>query len=275
MKRHLLRSEARATNDDVHEQIVLHPEAYSDLTEIWEYIAADNLDAADRVLDEIYRAIVSLVSFPHQGHVRLDLLTLRSGCRSSIRLVSNSKVTSICPMPRTAGIVLILLITSFVTCQTVSAANRRLADEQDIREAVIRKQTEDWIKGGDKDEAQAKDADEKAIAKMLNFKIFFVSINDKDPSDDLIRQLRDIPRIIKKLSASEISKSWRMPVVDKASRQRGIIFSADKIRWLGTDSVEVEGGYHCDGLCGAGIRFRLKRENGKWLVKSSKMEWIS
>jgi plasmid stabilization system protein ParE len=34
-------------------QFVLHPEAYSDLSEIWEYIA-DSLDAADRAVDEIY-----------------------------------------------------------------------------------------------------------------------------------------------------------------------------------------------------------------------------
>jgi plasmid stabilization system protein ParE len=32
---------------------VLHPEAYTDLDDIWEYIAADNLDAADRVREEI------------------------------------------------------------------------------------------------------------------------------------------------------------------------------------------------------------------------------
>jgi plasmid stabilization system protein ParE len=32
----------------------LHPAAYTDLDEIWEYIAADNLDAADRILEEIY-----------------------------------------------------------------------------------------------------------------------------------------------------------------------------------------------------------------------------
>ena len=35
-------------------KFVLHPEAYSDLYEIWEYIAADDLGAADRILDEIY-----------------------------------------------------------------------------------------------------------------------------------------------------------------------------------------------------------------------------
>ena len=40
---------------------VLHPEAFSDLEEIWQYIAADSLDAADRVLEEIYKAIGALV----------------------------------------------------------------------------------------------------------------------------------------------------------------------------------------------------------------------
>ena len=42
---------------------VLHPEALADLDEIWEFIAADNLDAADRVLSEIREAMHSLASF--------------------------------------------------------------------------------------------------------------------------------------------------------------------------------------------------------------------
>jgi plasmid stabilization system protein ParE len=54
-------------------KFALHPEAYSDLTEIWEYIAADNLDAADRVIDEVYEAITFLIRFPKTGHSRADL----------------------------------------------------------------------------------------------------------------------------------------------------------------------------------------------------------
>ena len=54
-------------------QFGLHPEAYADVDEIWEYIAADNLDAADRVIQEVYKAIHSLASFPYQGHERPDL----------------------------------------------------------------------------------------------------------------------------------------------------------------------------------------------------------
>jgi len=52
---------------------VLHPEADADLDDIWEYIAARNPEAADRVLQEIQDAIRTLVPLPHQGHKRPDL----------------------------------------------------------------------------------------------------------------------------------------------------------------------------------------------------------
>jgi toxin ParE1/3/4 len=45
-------------------RFVLHPEAYTDLDEVWEYIASDNVDAADRTREEIYDAIGKLVPFP-------------------------------------------------------------------------------------------------------------------------------------------------------------------------------------------------------------------
>jgi plasmid stabilization system protein ParE len=50
-----------------------HPEALADLNEIWEYIALDSLDAADRVIADILTAIRNLVSFPGVGHRRPDL----------------------------------------------------------------------------------------------------------------------------------------------------------------------------------------------------------
>ncbi len=34
---------------------VLHPQAIKDLEEVWEYIAADNLDAADRIREDLRR----------------------------------------------------------------------------------------------------------------------------------------------------------------------------------------------------------------------------
>lgn len=49
------------------------PAARSDLFEIWEYIARDNLDAADRVEQEIREAVLMLAKQPELGHWRPDL----------------------------------------------------------------------------------------------------------------------------------------------------------------------------------------------------------
>ena len=45
-----------------------HPEASVDIDDIWEFIAADNIDAANRVVEDVLEAIDLLVAFPHQGH---------------------------------------------------------------------------------------------------------------------------------------------------------------------------------------------------------------
>jgi toxin ParE1/3/4 len=56
---------------------VLHPGAAQDITEIWNLIAADNPPAARRFREEILAAVRTLVGFPHQGHVRIDLTARR------------------------------------------------------------------------------------------------------------------------------------------------------------------------------------------------------
>ena len=50
-----------------------HPAAFGDLDHIWESIAENNIDAADRVVAEIHEAIRDLANFPQQGHRRPDL----------------------------------------------------------------------------------------------------------------------------------------------------------------------------------------------------------
>lgn len=50
-----------------------HPEALIDLDDIWEFIAPDSIDAADRAVSEILEAVAGLVPFPHRGFKRPDL----------------------------------------------------------------------------------------------------------------------------------------------------------------------------------------------------------
>lgn len=52
---------------------VLTPAAEDDLNDIWEYIAEDSVDSADRVIGEIFEAVAALAAFPGMGHRREDL----------------------------------------------------------------------------------------------------------------------------------------------------------------------------------------------------------
>ena len=50
-----------------------HPDAEADLTEIWEYIAADDVNAADRLIEEIEDGLNKIARFPNLGRRRPDL----------------------------------------------------------------------------------------------------------------------------------------------------------------------------------------------------------
>ncbi len=51
----------------------LHPEAFADIDEIREHVAAASPDAADRLVEEFFRAIRALAASPHQGFRRPNL----------------------------------------------------------------------------------------------------------------------------------------------------------------------------------------------------------
>lgn len=53
------------------------PVANADLDEIWESIARENRDAADRLILEIYERVKLLAKFPDAGHSRKDLAGAR------------------------------------------------------------------------------------------------------------------------------------------------------------------------------------------------------
>jgi plasmid stabilization system protein ParE len=50
-----------------------HPQVRFDLDEIWDFIAEDSFDAADKVIADILASIDALVPVPGRGHKRPDL----------------------------------------------------------------------------------------------------------------------------------------------------------------------------------------------------------
>ena len=63
----------------------LHPEAYTDLDEIRDYIAQDNPDAAGRVITEIFDGIRLLVAF----RIRAIAAQASQRARCGLRLCGN------------------------------------------------------------------------------------------------------------------------------------------------------------------------------------------
>jgi plasmid stabilization system protein ParE len=55
---------------------VLSTDAEHDLDAIWEYIARDSIDAADRWIDTLFNGFATLASTPHIGDARRDLTML-------------------------------------------------------------------------------------------------------------------------------------------------------------------------------------------------------
>jgi plasmid stabilization system protein ParE len=56
---------------------ILSRGAERDLEEIWEYIAQDNIDAADRWIAKLFAAFAMLARSPGLGHNRTDLTDFR------------------------------------------------------------------------------------------------------------------------------------------------------------------------------------------------------
>jgi len=52
---------------------VLSPDALQDLQDIWDFIASDNVVAADKLEDELFEAFEMLAKRPGMGHARSDL----------------------------------------------------------------------------------------------------------------------------------------------------------------------------------------------------------
>jgi len=53
--------------------LIVAPSALRDLRDLYDYIADDNLAAADRISEQLWKAIWHLASFPGSGHTRTDL----------------------------------------------------------------------------------------------------------------------------------------------------------------------------------------------------------
>ncbi len=165
---------------------------------------------------------------------------------------------------------------SFTFAQGSPAKSLRTEQEENIREAVIRIQMERWYHAYDEQEHKAKEQWERDHARKMNFRVFLVSVNGKDPSAEFLARFKSIPRQIKKGSLGyfekEPSPGW---LHDRESHRRAIEFNVGTITWRSEYSAEIDGGYYCGGLCAARYLFKVQWVGNSWVVKETELKMIS
>jgi hypothetical protein len=84
------------------------------------------------------------------------------------------------------------------SAQTQTDPSARTAQEDSIRETVLRYQMEGWANDGDKNEREAKDQQERNIARQLNSRVYFLSVNGKESQRRILEALPGLSSDYKK-----------------------------------------------------------------------------
>jgi len=182
---------------------------------------------------------------------------------------------------RTLGLVFLLLLPAGAGCQrgpaeptpgvapTNDAARpvpkpliSRSAYEDDVLEAVFRYQfTHD------------------SSGLQGRAKVFFLSVYDRDPSNNLMDRFQGHQPPVKRVSDCEVSTKPRgtsaIHVVDSNTREPGLIYRVERITWINETEAQVKGGYYAGGRAASGNLYRVMREGGEWVVKEDTLQWVS
>jgi hypothetical protein len=137
----------------------------------------------------------------------------------------------------------------------------RQAQEDAIREAVFRYQF-------------ARDPS----GLQQSVKVFFISINGKDPSAQFLARFRGNKPPVKGQSESRRSSrrhSATFQTEDRKSGELGLIFFVDNVTFDSSSAAAAAGGYYSGGLASARHRYAVAREKGKWVVKKDEITVIS
>jgi hypothetical protein len=105
----------------------------------------------------------------------------------------------------------------------------------------------------------------------------FLRVAGADPNDELLAQLTASGLPVQRASEAHFDKSFYAQSVwtDPATGTGVMMIHVGAVSWVFGDTVEVEAGYGCGGLCGAGGVYQVVKKYGAWTVAGSRNWWVS
>ena len=87
------------------------------------------------------------------------------------------------------------------------------------------------------------------------------------------RRFAGLPRPVR--NYSQLRRELGGPFFDIETGGQVLLFWVGPVRWVGSDRVEAEGGYHAGGRNAEGDLFYLSLRNGSWQVDSLRCRWAA
>lgn len=107
----------------------------------------------------------------------------------------------------------------------------------------------------------------KSVGDPNFYKVFFLSLQGRDPSDEFMKRFVENKLPVRKKSDSRYGKGKGL--VDKETGGEGTLFQISSFKWVSDTEVEIKGGWYVSPI-GAEFRtYTVKKENGKWVVTKS------
>jgi hypothetical protein len=147
-------------------------------------------------------------------------------------------------------VLLVVMAASLAAQSKVDFPTSRQQRETEIREAVLHYQISTW---------------EFSAAS------YCVQVNGKDADKDFLLRLRSLP--VKKASECRKKRAPGLPrdlglysIVDKRTKKNAVLFDIGEVRLTSATHADVDGGYHCGGLCWAAGTYRVGFDGTRWTV---------
>lgn len=107
-------------------------------------------------------------------------------------------------------------------------------------------------------------------------RVFFLSVYDRDPSNNLMDRFQGHQPPVKRVSDCEVSTKARgsgaIHVVDRSTREPGLIYRVERIMWTSHTEAQVTGGYYAGGRAASEHLYHVVRDREEWVVKKDTLQ---